>query len=338
MIQREDLEHLIRRHVVLGKRSAKGYESVKCASCNDYKYRGGFKFEGGSVIYKCFNCGVKGVYDGGEELSARMRDILLAFGVPRDEFEASVNAKFYQEKLSGLSTPIKKKTGMPIVEVPLPERSFVCTDIKSPWCDVGREYLHLRGLSYIADHMFVSEDPKYLGRIIIPCFFRDRIIYWQARAMDDSVGERYKNPLVSTDNVFFNMDELYRYTDEPLFVTEGFFDAASIGRLAVALAGSNLTEFKLDELKKAASRRKVIFVIDKDLNGFNLGMRVLAAGVSNFYVACFPDNIDDANTALQRLGKLWMLNHLGSTAVKGFEAELLLRFKYQREPSSKQRS
>jgi DNA primase len=144
--------------------------------------------------------------------------------------------------------------------------------------------------------------------------------------MDELITPRYKNPSVEKENIFFNMDEIYRYTNEPLFVTEGPLDALSIGKNAVALLGSTLSEFRKRELNKAV-RRKIIFVIDKNSNGYKLGQKVLN---QEWFVTCFPDNVDDSNHALQLYGRLWMINYISTSAVKGFEGQILLEIRCQR--------
>ena len=142
--------------------------------------------------------------------------------------------------------------------------------------------------------------------------------------MDEALEPRYKNPVVEKDNIFFNMDELFRHTNDPLFVTEGPLDALSIGQNATALTGSTLTEFKIRELERVARQRQVIFVIDKNQNGYKLGMQALERGWS---VAVFPDNIDDANDAKRHLGQLWTVSHLAQTAADGFGGQVLLKTK-----------
>jgi hypothetical protein len=120
------------------------------------------------------------------------------------------------------------------------------------------------------------------------------------------------------------MDELYRHTDEPLFISEGATDSISIGQLGVALTGSTLTEFKVRELQKAGQRRKIVFLIDKNKNGYNLGLQALELG---FSVCCFPDNVDDANHALQRHGRLWLISYIASNNATGFEGKLTIKMK-----------
>jgi len=334
MNSREDLESLIRRYIILGKLSPKGFHIVKCQVCNDYQERGGFKFEGESVGYSCFNCSVKARYDpekSRHSISESMKSVLIAFGVPEDEIKKTISLRFFKAKDEEIKTN-PDGTKKPVVELPskvckLPEGSVSVTSNDSPWCEVARFYLRARGLDPFDLECYVTDHKSYEGRVIIPYLFRSKIIYWQGRALDSSIEPRYKNPVVEKENIFFNMDEIYRYTSEPLFVTEGPLDAWSIGRNAVATLGSSLSEFQIKELKKAAARRKVIFVIDKNKNGFKLGTMVLEDENIEWYVAIFPDNVEDANDALIELGKLFIATHLVTTAAKGFQGKLLLKMK-----------
>lgn len=322
----EDLEAIIRRHVALGKRSPKGYEVVRCALCNDYKSRGGFKFEAGNVAYNCFNCSHAAAFDPSvnrKRLSKKMQEVMTAFGIPENEIQKSL---FFNLKVYEKTTPEEKKLLTPSEEVPLPPGCVSITTDESPWCAVAREYLKLRKLQD-QTLFFVTDDLKHAGRLIVPHYYKGKVVYWQGRALDPSIQPRYKNPTVEKENIFFNMDELNRYTNEPLFVTEGALDALSIGPNAVSLVGSTLSEFRTRELRKAASRRRVIFVIDKNLNGYKLGLRVLQEESLEWYVTCFPDNVEDSNDALQKFNRLWVVTHLTSTAVKGFQGKLLLEMR-----------
>lgn len=324
------LEDLIRAHVILGERSPKGYETVKCAYCNDYKVRGGFNFDGEVVNYHCFNCSTHARYDPSENrhfISKKMRDILIAFGIPDEEITKTISLNFFKnkEETVKIDKPGEKELSLPYKEVPLPKKSVLVSSNESPWCEVAKVYLESRALPVDSYQFYVSDDPHYEGRLIIPYFFRNKIIYWQGRSLDGSIEPRYKNPSVEKDNIFFNMDEVYRYTSDPLYVAEGPIDSISIGQNSVALLGSTLTEFKIKALKDAAKRRKVIFILDKNRNGYKLCENVLKEGEGiQWYVTSFPDNIEDANDARKKLGKLWIASHLSTSAVKGFNAKLLL--------------
>jgi len=332
VIPNENLESLIRRYVVLGPPSAKGFEVVKCEVCHDYKVRGGFKFDGDTIFYSCFNCSIKAGYDPEKtkhSVTAKFKEVLLAFGIPEAEITRTVGFNFFKERKETVKVA-SKPVGMelPTKEVPLPRDSVLVTSGASPWCEVAEQYLSARALKPTDYDWYVSDTPAYAGRLLIPHTFKSRIVYWQARSMDDeTILPRYKNPLVEKDNIFFNADEIYRYTNEPLFVTEGALDAISIGKNAISLLGSTLTEFKINELRKVASHRKVIFVIDKNMNGFKLGNEVLKDEALEWYVTMFPDNVEDSNDALKKYGRIWLVNHVTTTAVKGFSGRLQLNGK-----------
>src|ERR1035437_8400800 len=324
-----NIENNIRSHIILGKKSPKGYEIVTCTVCNDYKERGGFKFEGDDVHYACFNCGCSTGYIALKNkhfLPNKFKEVLTSFGVPIDEAVRIISLNFFKDKTEVVKE--SKPTGLelPVKEILLPRGSMLVSSNNSVWCEVAELYLNARSMKSSDFAYFVTEETSYAVRLLIPYDFRNKIIYWQGRSMDDeAISPRYKNPSVEKNNIFFNMDELYRYTNEPLFVTEGPIDALSIGRNAVALLGSTLSDFKRIELRKAAKNRRVIFVIDKNLNGKKLGMDILKDGEGQeWYVTIFPDNIEDANDALQKLGRLWLASHLSSTAGKGFHGKLML--------------
>lgn len=326
----EDLEALIRRYVVLGKLSPKGFEVVKCQACHDHSERGGFKFEDGTVVYHCFNCSETAVYDplkNKHTVPRNMKKILLAFGIPEEEIVKTISFNFFKPQDKQAAQSETKPTGLelPSKEAPLPTGSVLVSSGQNEWCEVAERYLQSRSLKVSDLDWYVTNETSYVGRLLIPYVFRGKTIYWQGRSLyDELISPRYKNPSIVKDNIFFNMDELYRYTDEPLFVTEGPLDAVSIGKNAVALTGSTLTEFKRAELRKVAQRRRVIFVIDKNLNGAKLGKEVLA-GPDNWFVACFPDNYEDANDALQQLGRLWVITHLSSVACRELQGKMMLR-------------
>lgn len=330
MLSLESLESVIRRHVVLGPRSAQGFEQVKCALCKDYKVRAGFKFEQGTIGYNCFNCGAKTIFkDTDTVLSKKMRQILTAFGVPADEVTRSVAGRFFNPKAQTEAAP-KKKVHYP-QEVKLPARSVLITSEENPWCEVAREYLAVRGFNAHFYPFYVSPETNYEGRIIIPFFMRGKIVYWQARAMDRDEEPRYRSPMVPRDMIVFNHDALeqdfapiHQLGPSPLFVTEGTMDALSLWPNAIALAGSSLNEHVEGMIKRCSDRgRRVIFVLDRDKDGAKLGKKVIQLDYG-WEVASLP--VKDANEAINVYGKLWTLQHLASTAVKGVAGQLLVRF------------
>jgi len=338
-----ELEQLIRRHVPLGKRSSKGFEVTKCKVCDDYKERGGFKFDISTVGYSCFNCGCKIMYKEGERPSKKFKDTLEAFGIPHEEVELLIGKAFFNRSstsaLAAALGPKRPAPWSPPKTVEPPKTFYDVTTDQSIWCEVARAYLEIeRGFKPEPGQFYVSDDKGLQARVIIPFTHRDRLIYWQARVMEKDVEPRYINPTTDKEKVFYNYDQLWNSTsNEPLFVSEGPLDAYSIGPNAVSLTGSSLSSWHLEELRKVAARgRKIVFVIDKNDNGHALGKIALAEG---WFVTVMPDNIDDANDGLKTHGRLWLLSHLASTAVSGFAGQVLLETKcMKKQKQYKQKS
>lgn len=328
------LQDLIQQHVSFGKRTPKGWWPVKCAACNDYKERGAFIYDGDTIFYNCFNCGLATGFDPTvyKRPSAQFLRLLAEFGIGDDEIKQALGKAFIDSHNRPLTVrPTDKPIWSPPKPIEPPASAVSIMTDDSPWCEIARLYLSERALDPAVCRYMVSDDPKLVGRVIIPYYYRDRLIYWQGRALDDTITPRYYNPPASDkDKLIFNYDEVLN-RGENLYVTEGALDALSIGP-ACALSDSNLCSWKLDELKKAASNgRRIIFVIDKNENGYNLGLEALKQG---WAVAVMPDGIDDANKGRRQFGRLWLLNHLASTHVSGVAGEVLLRMKCVRNTKS----
>lgn len=310
-----DIEALIRAHIHLGRISATGFESVKCPVCNDYKDRAGFNFSNDVIGYNCFNCGISAIME--SHVSSNFKNLLLSFGIMKSDIEQITAQSFLNH------TPTLKRNNeyhhniSPLPSVKIPFDAELVSDQNSELAKKAYSYLISRGLHTI-DFPFIVSNEKYPNRIIIPYLHNDRCVYYQARALDSSIKPRYKNPMVERSRIIFNYNEIKRNTNRPLFVTEGAFDALSIGNEAIAISGGKLSKWALYELKQV--RRKIIFVLDK--NNPDIGNIALENGWS---IAIFPDGITDSNDALLTYGRLWLLYYLMTNNHVGMQAKLLIR-------------
>lgn len=318
-----EIYNLILEHVVLGKPAATGFRPCKCPICNDYKQRMGIKQENDKIRIHCFNCGLNSShFENARTMSSEFREILNAFHITDDEIDSILSKKFFNPNVvTQKSEKVKPEFTLP-TRVELPPKSHILAEEPHPvWKEVASAFLQSRALNEQSYQWYLSEDRKYRSKLIIPYFRHGEVIYWQAREMDDTNPERYLNPSISRNNIIFNFDELSRYTKDPLFVVEGVFDSISIGNNAIGLAGSTLSPFKVEMLNRVRGR-EIIFVIDKDKNGKALG----ESAVKNGWTITFIEGeLEDANDALQKMGKLWMLNNLLQNRKTNFDAMLWLQ-------------
>lgn len=314
-------------------KSSTGFESTKCMVCNDYKERGGFRFLfNDGFIYSCFNCGEKRVYNGDGNLSKAGKDLLTSFGLPIEEVKMILaKTKLAHLKNPG-AVPVQVKEHLkaqPTIE--LPPSSFPINPLAEDadlWFHVAREYVSSRGFDPASIKAFISFDLKFIGRLILPVYdYTDtRLVYYQARSMDDSIEPRFKNPSVGKENSIFNEAALHSQPHQTIFVTEGIFDALSCGNgygPAIAPMGSGFNEQILFKLRRASLRgKKLVFVIDKNKNGAKIATTALAEGWS---IVFMPDNITDANACRVKLGSLFLTSWLATNQLTGIQAQIAIK-------------
>lgn len=318
------IESLIHEKVLLGPVSNTGYHTLKCPCCNDYQRRGGFKFDGGMIYYACFNCGLKPAYeeDSGH-MSHKFRKVLNDLGIKNAEIDEIINVVFFKEKKvvdeSALITLASlKKPVITEVDVKLPPKStrLGSTGEHTDYQAKLNKYLNDRCIDPSSYPFFFSIEPKLINRVIIPFYRSKKLIYWQARTIVDD-RPRYRNCEVPKTSILFNVDQLTSWSDLPIFVTEGVFDALPLN--GIATLGGALNDEKLELLSK--TRRRLIFIIDRDVIGKKVGEIALAKG----WDITFAPEGTDVNRSFQTYGKIWSVYELMKNIPKNkFEANLRL--------------
>lgn len=304
------LGDLIRERVQLGRLTSTGFYEHKCQLCNDRAVRAGWKIDSEEVFYHCYNCGSRASYEEGSgKFSRWMKEVCRANGITDQDLQA-ISATLFFNKADKTDKEITldslKTVNLNTPEVAWPDRTF---QLGSDGHDGLQEPLITYLLSRKMDPLkfYFSLDPKFLRRVLIPFWRNEKLIFWQGRAIDDDVKPRYKNCAVSKDAVIYGYDELFTYSEAPLFVSEGAFDAEAVD--GICILGSSLNAAKIEILHK--TRRRIIFVIDRDSNGGALGDEVLKQGWELTFV---DPRVADINDSVQKFGKLYTIYSLMKNA------------------------
>lgn len=323
----EQLSDLIESKLFLGPESRGGWKQIICNVCNDHSPRGGFFSDGIYTSYNCFNCGSKFKYEEGTgKFSRDARRILAAFGITEDELSSISNSIFFsrieskEDKEITLEQLTRVKLFTP--EVALPDRCYqLGYDGFEEFQEPIIQYLLDRNIDPLETKMHFSMDPSFLRRVIIPFYRKGKVIYWQARAIDPGVKPRYKNCYAAKDAIIYGYDQLTRWDTRPLFVTEGVFDAICVD--GICILGSSLNKAKIEILKK--TRRRIIFVIDRDKTGNLLAQEALEQGWEITFVDVRAADINDS---FIKFGKEFTAYSLIKNATnkndKAFKSELQL--------------
>lgn len=298
MLEQKTLASIIQEKVSLGKISPTGFFNLRCPVCNDHSERGGFKFDGDTTGYSCWNCNSKFKYEEGTgKLSKNAKDILGAFGISREDLRELTSAIFLkptEDKEISVESVTKLKLHTP--EVAFPDRTKpLLSEGHEEFQEPILEYLIERKLDPLKTTFYFSLDPKMLRRVIIPYWRDGKLIYWQARTIDKGVKPRYRNCVVAKDAVIYGYDQLHSYEVAPLFVTEGVFNAILVD--GISIMGASLNLAKIEILKR--TRRRLIFVRDRDSQGDDLSRQVLEHG---WEITTVDNRVNDINESVQKFG------------------------------------
>jgi DNA primase len=137
--------------------------------------------------------------------------------------------------------------------------------------------------------LFVAHKGKYKGRIIIPVYNNEGdLIYFQGRAVNESIKPKYLNPDIDKQLVIYNDGNFER--DKYIVVSEGLLDAFMIPKQGTTCLGSSISEFFIKMLLQKTDKG-VILAFDNDKPGIQSMLKFMKTNkYSNavFYFL-FPD-------------------------------------------------
>lgn len=317
--------------------SGTGWYPVLHTACDHGKKgpRAAFKFDGDKVAFHCFNCPLKAVYDpnhigreGQPLMSNNMQQVMADFNIPEDEWQ-QVLWSALKNRDSGV-VPAKAsevQTSIEPMEVPLPDTFYPLTEATEDdkWAMIARYYLEDREIDPSSYPFMLSKKTdiphlkKWFGRVIIPIYKDNKVIFYTGRDLTGKALKKYESPAVSRDRVIYGFDKLFENNDLPLYIVEGWFDAFVID--GVAIFGNEFSSTKIKWLNR--SRRKKVYIPDQFGDGFRAAKQAIDAGWS----ISTPDFGDckDVSAAVQKYGKLYVMQTLAQHTASGFEAELNAR-------------
>lgn len=322
-----DLQEIIRTYVPLGDATPSGWYPVRCLVCNDHahKKRGGFRFEADKVAYHCFNCPAKATYDPNFKMSDAMKDVLAAFGVPEEDLNGVI-LKDLAEKKAVKNPEAKKDSIFYPKEIPLPSY-FVRLDYdpQDSISVLAEGHLQTKRLMSLKDYPFYTgkndgskESKQWIGRLIIPFYHQNKLIFFQGRDLFDSPDRlKYLSSAVPKGNIMYGMDEIHRKTDDPLYVVEGFFDAYHLGGIAVL--GNEISPEQIKILNRTP--RKKIVIPDRKGKGYLLALQAIKIGWS-VSIPIPEIKYKDVSEIITKYGKMYVLQCIIENTRNGDAAKI----------------
>jgi len=336
----QQLIDIVRQYVSLPASSnRKGWYGLKCRLCGDYKVRGAFKFDHDTMAYNCFNCAHAAIFSPSKSstIPDKMKAVLDAYGIPESEFNELLFKAFAAGNTSQVaSKPDPNQIQYNKLELPPFFRPLITDGSGDVWDELACDYLiNDRGIDPTQYPFMVAEkslcrtkkDPKNMsewdhwkGRVIVPYYRNQDLVFYQGRDVMNTDRTKYLSPSDSRDAAFYGFDEIYKYSKEPLYVQEGFFDAFLL-KNSVATFSNKLTSQQIQILNRC-SRPKVV-IPDRQGKGDIMARQALHEGWS----VAFPDigsDCKDINDGINKYGHLYILRSIVDNTLSDFAAEVAI--------------
>jgi 5S rRNA maturation endonuclease (ribonuclease M5) len=114
-------------------------------------------------------------------------------------------------------------------------------------------------------NIYVAVKGEYLGRFIIPIYYKDNIVYFQGRAINKDAYLKFMNPEVDKTGIIMNIDHFQR--GKYIIVTEGIIDAMMVeDHQGTCVLGGSVSDDFLSELFKHTDAG-IIIAVDNDERG-----------------------------------------------------------------------
>jgi hypothetical protein len=280
------------------KLTPSGWHSFNAPCCvhhgqsADNRQRGGLKSSEQGWSYHCFNCGYTASFILGRSVSFKARRLLSWLGVADRDIEHLNLESMRHRSVYGIIED-RQRTFETLQRIDFEERELPAgAEFVEPGT-VYAEYLLSRHAP--RDFPFMFDALSRRAGIIVPFTYHNQVVGWTKRFLDD------RNPRYLSDaqpGYVFNMDSMQDSWTQ-VIVTEGIFDALSIGGVAVMHNDISDTQARL--IRNLG--REITVVPDQDRTGLDLIDRALELGWA-VSVPNWGNDCKDVNDAVIKHGRL----------------------------------
>jgi nitrogen fixation protein len=310
------------------KATSSGWVSFNAVCCSnngetqDKRGRGGIRVHEEDWSYHCFNCGYTASFTVGRPVSFKARRLLEWLGVDSVDIERLNLESLKRKSMLDLARDRQqiKRTEIEFEEREIP-KGLELLDKDNPQHQSYVEYIERRGIR-LQYPLLVAKQKETRDRIVVPFTYKDRIVGHTSRYLDDRMPKFIND---QQPGYVFGYD-LQKPNWTSAIVTEGIFDALSIGGMAVM--HDTISKAQIQLLKQL--HRRIIVVPDQDKTGINIVDVALENGFE-VSIPDWPDNVKDVNDSVQMYGVVNTLLQIHEFAEKSRIKIEMARKKLQRK-------
>jgi hypothetical protein len=288
------------------KASPSGWVSFNAVCCHhnsnspDRRSRGGIKINEQGWSYHCFNCGYTASFILGRTVSYKARRLLSWLGVPDRDIELANLESLRHRSIHGIVEDRQRVVnilqGIDFEERDLPPASELITREHPRYWDYCRDRCVPEDFPMMTP---IRTDGVHWTRpcVIVPFTHENKIVGYTSRFIDNKIPKFISD--VQPGYVFGT--DLQHPDWQHVIVTEGIFDALSIGGLAVM--HNDISDAQVRLIRSLG--REITVVPDQDRAGLELIDRATELG----WAVSIPnwENCKDVNDAVKKYGRLGTL-------------------------------
>lgn len=329
------LEQIIREHISLPPRTnTQGWYPILCKVCGDHGRKGkraGFRFDNGTVGYNCFNCGHTAAYDPTKNptLPTAMVTVLDAFDVSDTDRQKIILSGLKHQIKYGLAIRDNPTTeilqpqpiNVPPYFIPLKDEDNDISQLAITHLKEQRNIDFTQYQFYIGVQTDKTSEP-WVGRLIIPIFKDQKLVFFQGRDLSGVHKKKYLSPGIPKDNIIYGYDHLFENVDDPLYITEGWFDAWHLK--GVCVFGNKMTQNQIRWINQ--TKRQKVIVPDRYGNGKMLAEQGVQLGWSVSTPINEIGDCKDITEAVVKYGKPFILRAIRKSTHSDYTASVNIKF------------
>jgi len=309
---------LVLAHWLQGRRTKQtpsGWISANAPCCHHRGQKPDTKSRGGLILnnnngfnYHCFNCGFKAGWTPGHNFSSNTKNLLKWIGIPEQDI-----SKIILQTIQHKFDIAQLKTYIAVINPefdtkPLPKNSLPIME----WLE---KFPNNKNLHNVIDYIINergfdldwynwhwSPDDDMKTRLIIPFYYKNKIIGWTGRTILPNKKPKYLTE--SQPHYLFNIDQQINYDKKFVIAVEGQLDAIAIN--GVAFMSNTPSDSQIAQLN--ALNKEIIIVPDRD----RAGSVLLTTAVENNWSVSLPQyndehKIKDIADAVKKYGRIYTL-------------------------------
>jgi DNA primase len=226
---------------------------------------------------------------------------------------------------------VEQKPEIEVKKISLPDSYQNIMFGDSFYSKLARRYIRSRGFD--VDELSMKgwgycTKGDYAGYIIIPFYFNNQLIYFNARRFISS-GPKFNNPNsddfgIGKNQIIYNLDSLWMYNR--ITIVESVMNAETLGSKAIAIGGKVISQWQLSVVIKSPVK-EVVIILDSDAKKEAVEQALKLVNHKKVKLIFMPEEKD-----VNDMGKIFTRKLIMKNPWLSFQDIIKIKHKFNEEP------